>query len=62
MVYILGGLMQNKKFKKRILKEYLQLTHKVLNTSSMIDENNYYELSRNIERDVQRMIGRLKYR
>mgnify|MGYP003131507293 CR=1 FL=1 len=49
-------------FKKRILREYLDLTNKVLNTTSIIDEHNYYELSMNIEKSVQRMIGRLKYR
>lgn len=51
-----------KKFKKRLLHEYLDLTHRVLNTAHIIDETNYYDLSVNIERSVQRMIGRLKYR
>ena len=51
-----------KKFKKRLLHEYLDLTHRVLNTAQIIDETNYYDLSINLERSVQRMIGRLKYR
>ena len=54
--------MKSIKFKKRILGEYIDLTNKVLKTSTMIDESNYYDLSRQIEREVQRMIGRLKYR
>jgi len=54
--------MANKQFKKRIVAEYLNLTSSVLNAASIINENNYYDLSRNIEREVQRMIGRLKYK
>ena len=54
--------MKSIKFKKRILGEYLDLSNKVLKTATIIDESNYYDMSRQIEREVQRMIGRLKYR
>ena len=53
---------KSNKFKKRILGEYLDLSNKVLKTATIIDESNYYDMSRQIEREVQRMIGRLKYR
>tara|TARA_R110002012_G_scaffold190277_2_gene357866 strand:+ start:655 stop:822 length:168 start_codon:yes stop_codon:yes gene_type:complete len=54
--------MKKLQFKKRILGEYLDLSNKILKTATIVDENNYFDLSRQIERDVQRMIGRLKYR
>ena len=57
--------MNNKKakhFRKRLIHEYLDLTNKVLDTARIVDETNYYDLSINIEKSVQRMIGRLKYR
>ena len=50
------------KFKKRILHEYVDLAGKVVNSMHIVNENNYYDISRNIEKEVQRMIGRLKYR
>ena len=50
------------KFKKRIIREYLQLTGKILNTVPIVDESNYFIMTQNIEKEVQRMIGRLKYR
>ena len=50
------------KFKARIRNEYAKIAYKIVQSMEMVDEHNYYDLSRNIERDVQRMIGRLKYR
>jgi len=50
------------KFKKRIIREYLQLTSKILNTVPVVDESNYFVMTQNIEREIQKMIGRLKYR
>jgi hypothetical protein len=50
------------KFKQKILNEYIDLTDKVLQTTKIINEYNYFDMSRNIEKEVQRMIGRLKYR
>ena len=53
---------KNSAFKKQIVREYLELTNKVLTTVQIINETKYFDMSRNIEREVQRMIGRLKYR
>ena len=38
------------------------MAKKIIQYSEMVDESNFYDLSRGIEKDVQRMIGRLKYR
>ena len=54
--------MKTSKFKKRILHEYIGVASKIVKAMHVVDETNYYDISRNIERDVQRMIGRLKYR
>ena len=35
---------------------------KVVSSMHIVNEGNYYDISRNIEKEVQRMIGRLKYR
>ena len=53
---------KNSKFKKKIIHEYLELTNKILTTTQIINERNYFDMRRNIEKEVQQMIGRLKYR
>ena len=50
------------RFKKRIIKEYVGLIGKVTDSIYIVNEENYYDVSRNLEKAVQRMIGRLKYR
>ena len=50
------------KFKKEIIKEYIGMTSYILNCTKIVNESNYFDISRSIERESQKMIGRLKYR
>jgi|6_EtaG_2_1085325.scaffolds.fasta_scaffold105157_3 hypothetical protein len=50
------------KFKKEILKEYISITSYILNCTKIVNETNYFDISRSIERESQKMIGRLRYR
>ena len=50
------------KLKKIILKEYIDMTTYIVNCTKIVNETNHYDISRSIQREAQKMIGRLKYR
>ena len=50
------------RFKKEILKEYAGISLYIANAMRIVNETNHFDISRSIERETQKMIGRLKYR